>query len=134
MKGKTSTFARKLEELFETRRKPDGSRYRQDDVIQGTGGILTRVYLWKLRTGRSTNPGFHIVQAISHYFGVEPGYFFDAEEPQPQVVVGAKPSFLDEILLRKEELDKLDEEGRQTILTVIDLTIEQRRKRRVRKK
>ncbi len=134
MKDKTGSFARKLEELFETHRKPDGTRYTQDDVLNGTNNILTRVYLWKLRTGRSTNPGYHIVQAISNFFGVEPNYFFEGTETKPQIVVETKPSFSDVIAQRKKDLDNLDEEGKQTILTIIDMTIEQRKKRRIRKK
>jgi transcriptional regulator with XRE-family HTH domain len=134
MEGKTGSFARKLEELFETHRKPDGTRYTQNDVIEGTGGNLTRVYLWKLRTGHSTNPGYHIVQAIANFFGVEPNYFFDTTEAKPQIVVKPEMSFTEEILLRREELDKLDKEGREIILCLIDLLIKQRKERRVRKK
>ena len=71
MAEKEGTLAEKLEQLFEEKRKPDGSKYTQTEVVEGTDGVLTRVYLWKLRTGRATNPGFHIIKAIADFFEVD---------------------------------------------------------------
>jgi hypothetical protein len=39
------TLASQLERLFAEVRKPDGARYTQTDVVEGTRGALTRVYL-----------------------------------------------------------------------------------------
>jgi transcriptional regulator with XRE-family HTH domain len=73
-------LADKLEKLFAEVRKPDGSKYTQAEVVEGTHSALTRVYLWKLRTGRATNPGFHIIQALADFFGVDTGYFTQSDE------------------------------------------------------
>jgi len=75
-------FARKLNTLFEKKTRRDGSKYTQEQVIQGTNGVLTRAYLWKLRTGRARNPGFYIVQAIADFFEVDINYFRVAEEQE----------------------------------------------------
>ena len=64
MENKKENFSKKLNSLFEEKRKPDGSKYSQTEVIEGTKGVLTRVYLWKLRTGRASNPGYQIIKAI----------------------------------------------------------------------
>ena len=88
-------FTDKLNMLFEKKRKSDGSKYSQEDVIQGTKGVLTRAYLWKLRTGRAKNPGFTIVQALADFFEVDINYF-RTDESQPEVVV--EKSLRDELL------------------------------------
>jgi len=48
-------------------------------VAEGTHGVLTRVYLWKLRTGRATNPGFQIIKALADFFQVDANYFTQGE-------------------------------------------------------
>ena len=88
-------FAEKLNMLFEMKRKSDGSKYSQEDVIQGTNGVLTRAYLWKLRTGRAKNPGFNIVQALADFFDVNINYF-RTDESQPEEIV--EKSVRDELL------------------------------------
>ena len=88
-------FAEKLNMLFEMKRKSDGSKYSQEDVIQGTNGVLTRAYLWKLRTGRAKNPGFNIVQALADFFEVDIN-FFRTDESQPEEIV--EKSVRDELL------------------------------------
>lgn len=88
-------FADKFNMLFEMKRKSDGSKYSQEDVIQGTKGVLTRAYLWKLRTGRAKNPGFNIVQALADFFEVDIN-FFRTDESQPEEIV--EKSVRDELL------------------------------------
>ena len=94
-------FTEKLNMLFEMKRKSDGSKYSQEDVIQGTNGVLTRAYLWKLRTGRAKNPGFTIVQALADFFDVNINYF-RTDESQPEVIVekSLRDELLDEMSLR----------------------------------
>jgi transcriptional regulator with XRE-family HTH domain len=80
MTEQEGNLAEKLEKLFEEVRKPDGSKYTQTEVVEGTNGVLTRVYLWKLRKGHATNPGFHIIKALADFFGVDTNYFSQDEE------------------------------------------------------
>ncbi|MGC1377781.1 MAG: ATP-binding protein [Anaerolineales bacterium] len=72
-----NSFAEKLERLFEEKTKPDGTPYTPADILDATQGILTRVHLWKLRTGNATNPSFKVIQSLADAFGVHPGYFFE---------------------------------------------------------
>ena len=119
MVNNEGTLAEKLERLFDEVRKPDGSKYSQTEVIEGTKGVLTRVYLWKLRTGRAMNPGFHVIKAISDFFGVEPSYFFETSEEESSTPDSSKPDdeMVKKILLRS---NKLDDAGRKAILDMID--------------
>jgi transcriptional regulator with XRE-family HTH domain len=80
MTEQEDNLAEKLEKLFDEVRKPDGSKYTQTEVVEGTNGVLTRVYLWKLRTGRATNPGFHIIKALADFFQVDTNYFSENKE------------------------------------------------------
>ena len=112
------SFAEKLNRLFETVTKPDGSQYTQEEAVRGTGGVLTRVYLWKLRTGRATNPSLQIIQALAGFFGVDPSYFFEDDERKLDPVEEARENELvDQIALRS---GMLDEEGKQAVLNMID--------------
>jgi transcriptional regulator with XRE-family HTH domain len=76
----TTFFARRLQHLFETRRKPDGSLYTQEDVLAGTNGALTRGTIWKLRNGRTKNPSYDSIKALSDFFDVSPAYFFEEKK------------------------------------------------------
>jgi transcriptional regulator with XRE-family HTH domain len=94
-------FADKLNMLFEKKTKRDGSRYTQEEVIRGTQGVLTRAYLWKLRTGRAKNPGFNIVQALADFFEVDINYFrTDASQPEEIIEKSLRDDLLEELVLR----------------------------------
>ncbi len=128
MEKKTENFSKKLNLLFNEKRKPDGSQYSQTEVVKGTKGVLTRVYLWKLRTGRALNPGYQIIKVIADFFEVDPSYFFeDSDQPLPPQ---EPPDLVDQIAFRAE---KLDDAGKQTVLNMIDYILEQRKRSRVKK-
>jgi transcriptional regulator with XRE-family HTH domain len=116
MAEKQTILAERLERLFNEVRKPNGSKYTQAEVVEGVHGLLTRVYLWKLRTGRAVNPGFKIIQALADFFGVEAGYFSAAED------LPARPSgrYVEEIQARAY---RMDEKGRRAILNLMDYLI-----------
>jgi len=118
-------FAKKLNTLFETKTKLDGSKYTQEEVIQGTNGVLTRAYLWKLRTGRAKNPGFNIVQALADFFDVDINYFRVSEDEEKALLEKAQRSRLvSEVALRASMYSE------ETVLAIIKMMeyIEQHRK------
>src|SRR5690554_1806584 len=117
-------FAKKLNTLFETKTKPDGTKYTQEEVIQGTKGLLTRAYLWKLRTGRAKNPGFNIVQALANFFEVDINYFQATEDKEQELLEQAKKKkLISEVALRAS---MYSEETVLAILTMMEY-IEQHR-------
>lgn len=118
MTKQQDNLADKLEKLFDEVRKPDGSKYTQTEVIEGTNGLLTRVYLWKLRTGRATNPGFQIIKAIADFFGVDTNYFSESDESASDKV-DTKPAgkYFEEIQARAV---KMDDKAQKAILDMMD--------------
>jgi transcriptional regulator with XRE-family HTH domain len=109
-------FAKKLNTLFEVKTKLDGSKYTQEEVIQGTNGVLTRAYLWKLRTGRAKNPGFNIVQALADFFEVDINYFRVAEDEEKELLEKARRNKLvSEIALRASMFSE------ETVLALLNM-------------
>lgn len=119
MVAKKDNLAAKLNRLFDEKRKPDGTQYTQTEVVEGSKGMLNRVYLWKLRTGRATNPGFHVLQALAAFFGVGPSYFFAGDEIKAESArEGQKrDELVDQIALRSSVLD---DNGKQAVLYMIE--------------
>jgi transcriptional regulator with XRE-family HTH domain len=66
----------KIDHLFRTVRRGDGREYTYDDVEQGTGGRVSRSYVWKLRHGRNRNPSLDVLESMAEFFHVPPEYFF----------------------------------------------------------
>ena len=117
-------LASRLEHLFANKLRPDGRRYSQDDVVQGCRGEITRVYLWKLRTGRARNPSMRVIQALANFFGVSVDYFSRADVDQ----LFEDQQTLENPLVRQmaEKLAMLDERGRWVILNLIDYLLQAR--------
>lgn len=125
-----SDFARRLDFLFKTVTKPDGSEHSYEDVQQGTNKAVTAAYVWRLRTGKATNPGYWIIKALSDFFGVDPNYFFQDEEKAKTIIEERVNTNLAErfqdssvrnVALRASELD---EAGRQAILGMIEYILQ----------
>jgi len=117
----TGKFSARLNALFETSTRPDGKHYIQQDVVDGCQGTITRVYLWKLRTGRARNPSMRVVQALADFFGVSVDYF---SAPDHQGGLGAERNVDDPIIAQIcEKCSQLDDQGRRVILNLIDYLI-----------
>lgn len=106
-------FADKLNHLFASRTRPDGTEYTHEEVHQATG--ITVGYISKLRTGKTENPGYKVIRALSTFFQVSPSYFFDED-----AIPDAQPDqdhYLETIALRASELS---EEGKRALLGMLD--------------
>ena len=119
MKDKKENFAAKLNRLFEDKQRPDGTPYTQTEVVEASNGMLNRVYLWKLRKGTASNPGFRIIQFLSSFFGVDPSYFFEAEELKTAFAKESqrRDVLVDQIAFRSSQLD---DDGKQAVLYMIE--------------
>jgi transcriptional regulator with XRE-family HTH domain len=117
-------LAERLERLFADARKADGSKYTQTEVVEGTNGALTRVYLWKLRTGRATNPGFQIIKALADFFSVDANYFTQGDETANEDV---RPTgrYYKAI---QERASLMDEKAQKAILDMMDYLLSLQRK------
>jgi hypothetical protein len=126
----SNDFARRLDELFKRITHPDGREYSYEEVQNGTGKAVTAGYIWRLRTGKATNPGYWVIKALSDFFGVDPNYFFHDEAQATEMVVRQvntnlaerfQESSVKDIALRASELD---EAGRRAILGMIDYILQ----------
>lgn len=111
-----NNFALRLNRLFKEKRKPDGKPYSQTEVLDGLKGVLTRVYLWRLRKGLALNPSFQVISGLADFFAVSPGYFFESDRPDA-LVAGQPKDLAYEIGLRSS---RLDPEAQQMVLFMID--------------
>jgi transcriptional regulator with XRE-family HTH domain len=67
--------------LFDTVRRPDGTRYSNEEVAaavsSGDAGKISGSYLWLLRKGDRDNPTIKHLETLARFFDVSPAYFFD---------------------------------------------------------
>ena len=76
------SLADKINHLFGTIRRPDGSPHSNEEVAaamgQATDGPrISGSYLWLLRRGERDNPTKRHLEALAEFFDVSPAYFFD---------------------------------------------------------
>lgn len=126
-------FAHRLDYLFRTITKPDGTEFSYEEVQNGTGKAVTAAYIWRLRTGKAANPGYWVIKALSDFFEVDPNYFFQEPETAQSLAddranVALAARFKDEqvkaIALRASELDNA---GKQTLLDMIDYILKSKK-------
>lgn len=70
------TVAKLVDDLFETRRKPDGGKYSNREVAAATQGVIDATHLGKLRSGKIPNPSRDTLLNLCRFFKVPPSYFF----------------------------------------------------------
>ncbi len=70
-------FTLRLNNLFETRRDPEGKPYSVRQVAAQVG--MSASHLSNLRRGRTTRPGADKIEALARFFGVEMAYFMGSE-------------------------------------------------------
>lgn len=79
-------IARKLQFLFDTVQKPDGSRYTYREVIDGIqargGPKISAGYLSQLVTGIRSRPMMDTVQGLARFFDVPVTYFSPMRRPR----------------------------------------------------
>jgi transcriptional regulator with XRE-family HTH domain len=125
MNDRADLFSARLNALFQASRRADGRRYTQEDVVRGCNGALTRVYLWKLRTGKAKNPSMRVVQALADFFGVSVDYF---STPGEWGEIGVERGADDPLVARMcEKYGQLDEQGKLVILNLVDYLLELKR-------
>ncbi len=105
-------FAERLNHLFDTVIKTNGSSYTHEEVYQATG--ITVGYISRLRSGKATNPGYDIIRKLSTFFKVSPNYFFGKEGITSDE---AKKRLKEDIALRASHLD---DEGVQTLVNMLE--------------
>jgi transcriptional regulator with XRE-family HTH domain len=87
-------IAEKVNYLFENFRKPNGSKFTFQEVEDATNGEIHNSWLSKISNGQSSRPGLKVISALTKFFKVDPGFWFNS---------------LDEWLKQREEAEKSGE-------------------------
>jgi transcriptional regulator with XRE-family HTH domain len=66
----------KVDFLFRTFLKPSGDEYSLEEVGRATGFHAS--YIGRMRDRQVSNPGRDVLEALSEFFGVDPGFWFRA--------------------------------------------------------
>lgn len=119
-------IARRLQNLFETVRRPDGSRYTYREVLAGIeaqgGPKLSMGYLSQLVTGARTNPMMDAIQSLARFFKV-PVTYFDPDndngemDEKLKIAAAIQAAGVKDIALRSAGLP---EASRQLLLELTD--------------
>jgi transcriptional regulator with XRE-family HTH domain len=118
------TIGQKLDLLFRTITKPDGSEYNHREVAEGIGNKASGAYLWRIRNDKpgAQKPGFEIIEALAEFFGV-PTDYFSSNQPMTQefeqdleLAAALRDAGVQTIALRTRGLN---EEGKKAVLEVI---------------
>ena len=116
-----TTLAEKIDLLFKTIKKPDGSQYTYQEVEEGTGKAITGAYIWKLRTGKAENPSYKVLKVLSDFFEVPVSFFFEevSEEylQNLKLATQLREDGVQHIALRAGDLD---EAGKRAVLEMIE--------------
>jgi len=117
-----TTLAEKIDLLFKTFKKPDGSQYTYQEVEEGTGKAITGAYVWKLRTGKAENPSYKVLKVLSDFFQVPVSFFFEEEVSEEylqnlKLATQLREAGVQHIALRAGDLD---EAGKRAVMEMIE--------------
>ena len=74
------TLADRINGLIDRAQPARGRPLANAEVValieKATGEKYSHTTIWKLRNGQSVNPQLRLIAALSHTFGVAPGFFF----------------------------------------------------------
>jgi transcriptional regulator with XRE-family HTH domain len=117
-----TSLAEKIDWLFRTKRRKNGKEYTYSQVERGTRRAITGAYVWKLRTGDSSNPSYKALKALADFFDVPLSFFWrdDVTEgfaERLHVAHELEDEGVMAIALRAAELN---EDGKRAILEMIE--------------
>lgn len=117
-----TNIAEKIDLLFKTITRPDGKEYSYRDIEELSGDAISGTAIWKVRTGQTKNPTPKLLQALSQAFEV-PLAYFSQESVSPEDVPAFQAQYQSDQMVEQIALraSKLDDEGKQAILDMIDL-------------
>ena len=116
-------ISEKVDLLFKTFLKLDGTEYTYEEVAEGIDHAVSSVAIWKLRTGKTKNPSYKILEALAGFFDVPIEYFSKSERPAEEYVQELKLAHalqeagVAQIALRASDLD---ESAKHDILSMIE--------------
>ncbi|WP_370948117.1 XRE family transcriptional regulator [Amycolatopsis sp. cg5] len=109
--------------------KKDLSSQEIAEAIRAKGANISHTTIWKLRTGQETNPRIETLGVLATHFGVQVQYFFDSDyadqvDRQLRVLDSMRAG---KLLNTAARLEELSPEGQDSILRMIDRTLQRER-------
>ncbi len=118
MNSASLDFPHRLNRLFETITKPDGTPYTEQELVNASGGILSLRQLRRLRSSQSANPSLRMVKAIADFFQVDVEYLTaSAGYSFTEITSWPVDGLAKEIAIRSIQLN---DDGKQQILHLIE--------------
>lgn len=114
-------IANRIDLLFKTITKSDGSQYSYREVEELAGRAVTSTSIWKARTGKTNKPSQRLLQALSQAFQVPVSCFLD-ENVSSADIANYRAQYHSEKMVEQIALRSADlgDEGKEAILNMIN--------------
>jgi transcriptional regulator with XRE-family HTH domain len=123
-----TSLADRVNWLFENVLASDNKEYSLQEVEEGTDALGFRVLgasIWKLRQGKTLNPGYLALRSLAKFFNVPTDFFYrDSREiteewlDRMKIAAQIRNTKVEEIALRASQLN---DEGQDALLKMIRL-------------
>jgi len=112
-------ISQKFEQLLDSYRQPDGSRWTGQQLDEATDGVVPRSYFTNLSKGRIESPGYEKMAAIAKAMGFPPEAWFD-ESKEPALDSGTVGLLRDEAIRETvREMSRLSARERRLVLGIV---------------
>jgi transcriptional regulator with XRE-family HTH domain len=114
-------IAQRFEQLLDSYRHPDGSRWTGQQIDEATDGLVTRSYFVNLRKGRIKSPGHDKLAAIAETMGFPPAAWFeDGVGKEPELDWGLAGALRDETIRDAvRAMSRLSKRERRLVLGIV---------------
>jgi transcriptional regulator with XRE-family HTH domain len=114
-------IAQRFEQLLDSYRHSDGSRWTGQQLDEATDGIVARAYFTNLKKGRIASPGHDKMAAIAKAMGFPPAAWFDeGVGKEPELDWGLAGALRDETIRDTvREMSRMSGRERRLVLGIV---------------
>jgi hypothetical protein len=114
-------ISQRFEQLLDTYRRSDGSRWTGQRLEEATDGLVARSYFVNLRKGRIESPGYEKMAAIAKAMGFPPqAWFEESASEEPALDWGFVGVLRDETIRETvREMSRLPKRERRLVLGIV---------------
>jgi hypothetical protein len=112
-------IAQRFEQLLDSYRHPDGTRWTGQQLDDATDGVVARAYFVNLKKGRINSPGYQKMAAIAKAMGFPPAAWF--EDDNGPVLDSVTAGILRDKAIRETvlEMSRLSKRERRLVLGIV---------------
>jgi hypothetical protein len=112
-------IAQRFEQLLDSYRQPDGSRWTGQQIDEATDGFVTRSYFVNLRKARINSPGYEKMAAIAKAMGFPPAAWFEEGE-DPALDSGTVGLLRDEAIRETvRQMSRMSKREKRLVLGIV---------------